>query len=69
MMGGKEAHEYMYLTPIGEDTLMFCDSCDYAANRQVATFRKPKPTAEDPLPLEKVATPDASTIAGPGRFP
>ena len=63
MMGGKEAHEYMYLTPIGEDTLMFCDSCDYAANRQVAVFRKPKPEPEAALPLEKVATPDASTIA------
>ena len=25
MMGGKLAHEYMYLTPIGEDTLLFCD--------------------------------------------
>jgi prolyl-tRNA synthetase len=68
MMGGKEAHEYMYLTPIGEDTLMFCDSCDYAANRQVATFSKPKPTAETLLPVEKVATPDASTIAELAAF-
>jgi len=68
MMGGNEAHEYMYLTPIGEDTLMFCDSCDYAANRQVAAFRKPKPTAEDLLPLEKVATPNASTIAELAAF-
>ena len=53
MMGGKEAHEYMYLTPVGEDTLMFCDSCDYSANRQVASFAKPHPAAEDLLPLEK----------------
>ena len=68
MMGGKEAHEYMYLTPIGEDTLMFCDSCDYAANRQVATFRKPKPSVEELLPVEKVATPDASTIADLADF-
>ncbi|MCB9008091.1 MAG: proline--tRNA ligase [Ardenticatenaceae bacterium] len=42
MMGGKFAHEFMYLTPIGEDTLLLCDSCGYRANRQVATFRKPK---------------------------
>jgi len=63
MMGGKEAHEYMYLTPVGEDTLMFCDSCDYAANRQVADFQKPAPKAEDPQPLEKIATPGVSTIA------
>jgi len=63
MMGGKEAHEYMYLTPIGEDTLLFCDSCDYAANRQVADFHKPEPAEEKMKPLEKVATPNASTIA------
>jgi len=62
MMGGKEAHEYMYLTPIGEDCLLFCDSCGYSANRQVAVARKPLPKKEALLPLEKVATPHASTI-------
>ena len=63
MMGGKLAHEFMYLTPIGEDTLVICDHCDYIANRQVATFRKPEPEQEAPQPLEKVATPDTKTIA------
>ena len=62
MMGGKMAHEYMYLTPIGEDTLLFCDSCGYSANRQVARFARPVAAAEDALPLEKVATPGASSI-------
>ena len=62
MMGGKEAHEYMYLTPIGEDSLLFCDACGYSANRQVAAFTKPIPHAEEALPLEKVATPGASSI-------
>lgn len=42
MMGGTMAHEFMYLAPIGEDTLLLCDGCGYRANRQVATFRKPK---------------------------
>jgi prolyl-tRNA synthetase len=68
MMGGKEAHEYMYLTPVGEDTLMFCDSCDYAANRQVADFKKPEPPAEEPKPLEKLPTPGVSTIADLSAF-
>ena len=63
MMGGKEAHEYMYLTPVGEDSLLFCDTCQYAANRQVAAFQKPYPQDEAPLPLDKVATPNVSTIA------
>ena len=43
MMGGSLAHEFMYLTPIGEDTLVLCDNCGYSANRQVASFVKPKP--------------------------
>jgi len=68
MMGGKEAHEYMYLTPVGEDTLMFCDSCDYAANRQVANFKKPEPSEEEPKPLDKIPTPGVSTIAGLSAF-
>ncbi len=63
MMGGKLAHEYMYLTPIGEDTLILCDGCGYTANRQVAAFRKPEPPAEAPRPLEKIPTPHTSTIA------
>lgn len=62
MMGGKLAHEYMYLTPIGEDTLVFCDGCGYSANRQVAVFSKPAAETESPKPLEKVATPHTSTI-------
>ncbi len=40
MMGGTLAHEFMYLTPIGEDTLLLCDACGYRANRQVATFQR-----------------------------
>ena len=64
MMGGKMAHEYMYLSPIGEDTLLLCDACGYRANRQIATFQKQAAAEEEPQPLEKVATPDTKTIEG-----
>lgn len=68
MMGGQEAHEFMYLTPIGEDTLLLCSACEYAANRQVArAIKKPTP-AEEPLPLQKVATPGAKTIQDLATF-
>lgn len=63
MMGGKLAHEYMYITEIGEDTLLISEETGYAANREVATFLKPKADAEDMAELEKVATPNAKTIA------
>jgi len=62
MMGGAQAHEFMVLTLIGEDTLMLCTACDYAANRQIAGFQKPEAAPESPLPLEKVATPGVTTI-------
>lgn len=68
MMGGSMAHEYMYLTDIGEDTLLLCDSCGYMANRQIARFRKPEPVSGAALVLEKVSTPNVTTIAALAEF-
>lgn len=62
MMGGSLAHEYMYLTPAGEDTLLISDECGYSANRQIARFRKPEAAQEQVAELDKVATPETSTI-------
>jgi len=62
MMGGQMAHEFMYLTPVGEDTLMMCEHCGFSANRQVAPQRKAVPPDEAPLALEMEATPDCKTI-------
>lgn len=61
MMGGKVSHEYMYLSPIGEDTIITCPKCGYTANRQVATFKK-EYFAEEMLPMQEVETPDCKTI-------
>jgi prolyl-tRNA synthetase len=68
MMGGSMAHEYMYLTPIGEDTLLICDECGYMANRQIALFQKPEAEKETVKELDKVATPGASTIEDLAAF-
>lgn len=67
MMGGSMSHEYMVLTDIGEDTLMLCD-CGYAANRQIACFRKPQAPDEALLPVEKVATPGVTSIEALADF-
>jgi prolyl-tRNA synthetase len=63
MMGGTMAHEFMYLTPIGEDSLLVCENCGYAANRQIARFMKEVPSEEEQQPLKKVPTPDTTSIA------
>ena len=65
-MGGKAAHEFMLLvdTNGGEEVIMFCDKCDYAANVEKAVFRdQVTPAAEgDPKAMETVDTPGAATI-------
>lgn len=68
MMGGTMAHEFMALTPIGEDTLLLCDSCGYKANRQIATFQKTVDTEGEALALEEVHTPEVTTIAALADF-
>ncbi len=63
IMGGSLAHEFMVLNPHGEDTLVLCDACGYAANQQIAEVGKPEPPVEEPMPTEEVATPGTDTIA------
>lgn len=68
MMGGKMAHEFMYLSPVGEDTLIICPACGYIANRQIAVFRKTSAAAEEMRPIERVATPGVSSIEALANF-
>ena len=62
MMGGKSSHEFMALSPFGEDIILLCPNGDYAANREVAEFRRDDPSTEDLLPAEEIATPNTTTI-------
>ncbi len=68
MMGGTMAHEFMALSPIGEDTLLLCDACGYKANRQIALFRKPQLQADPPAALEEVHTPRCASIEDLAAF-
>jgi prolyl-tRNA synthetase len=68
IMGGSMSHEFMYLSPIGEDTILLCDACGYRANRQVAGFRKSLPGAEEQRPMEKISTPETDSIEALARF-
>lgn len=62
-MGGKDSKEFMAIAPIGEDTVVYSDSSDYAANLEMAkNLRINKKSHESAKELEKVATPDAKTI-------
>lgn len=68
-IGGKGTHEFMVLSDIGEDTIAYSDSSDYAANIEMAeVVVEYKPSAEEMLELEKVATPDAKSIEEVSNF-
>ncbi|HEY6537778.1 MAG TPA: proline--tRNA ligase [Candidatus Dormibacteraeota bacterium] len=68
VMGGHLAHEFIYLTDAGEDTLVFCDSCRYAANQEVAEVRLPEQETEAERVLEEVETPGTATVAELAAF-
>ena len=67
MMGGKIAHEYMYLTEIGEDTIFISEQSGYRANKEVATFHKVY-RDEQPGILKKIFTPAQKTISDLASF-
>lgn len=62
-IGGGHSEEFTVLAPEGESRIACCDACSYAASDEKAALRPIDAAAEEALPLEKVATPDAHTIA------
>ena len=61
MMGGSVSHEFMLLTPIGEDSIVICGECDYRSNMEAADSITETADYGD-APLTKVNTGDAHTI-------
>jgi len=62
MMGGNISHEYMLLTPAGEDSIAICGECDYKANMEAADCVIDNSDAPAQADLAKVPTPETSTI-------
>ncbi|MGE7997311.1 proline--tRNA ligase [Lysinibacillus sp. NPDC093190] len=68
-IGGKGTHEFMVLSEIGEDTIAYSDTSDYAANIEMAEVLVDyQPSDEALKELEKVATPDQKTIEEVSAF-
>lgn len=68
-IGGSSSHEFMVLADSGEDAIVSCDSCDYAANVEKAQIRLgnqevPQAVGE----MTQVATPGRKTIAEVAEF-
>jgi len=68
-IGGKGTHEFMVLSEIGEDTIAYSDTSDYAANIEMAEVVVDYQASDEALKdLEKVATPDQKTIEEVSAF-
>ena len=67
-IGGKESHEFMVIAESGEDEVLRCPGCGYAANAERAAFYKEPLPQESPLEMEQAATPGVKTIAELAAF-
>lgn len=69
VMGGLLSEEFQAVTPLGEDILVLCDSCDFASNIEVAPCKPEIPTVkEEEMEKEMVETPESRTIEEVASF-
>ena len=62
MMGGSISHEFMLLTPIGEDSIAICKDCGFRANMEAAESIIENTRDAESQPIAEVHTPNIHTI-------
>ena len=67
-IGGSNSAEFMVKSEVGEDDVVFCTSCDYAANIEKAESKSEKTEMEETLEIEKILTPDCRGIDEVSEF-
>ena len=71
-IGGSQSHEFQVLAESGEDAIVSCNTCDYAANVEKAEVKGARPTgrdiAEESPKLEKVRHAGKKTVAEVAEF-
>ena len=61
-MGGSASAEFMVKSEVGEDEIVFCSGCDYAANIEKATSVNHKASTEEMKEMSEIETPNVHTI-------
>jgi len=67
LMGGSASEEFMVTAEAGEDTIVRCTACSYAANTEIAQSRMPKTEGKDGV-MEEVHTPGYRTVEEVSAF-
>jgi len=73
LIGGTFSHEFMVLAETGEETIVSCTHCSYAANIEKAEFRRQAKTGQphekkSQKPIQKVLTPEKRTVEEVTQF-
>ena len=63
-IGGKDSHEFILISESGEDQIVQCQGCGFAANMERASGVKPDQPRTAPLPLEEISTPGSQDHQG-----
>ncbi|OOM74411.1 proline--tRNA ligase [Clostridium sp. BL-8] len=67
-IGGANSAEFMVKSEVGEDDVVFCSECDYAANIEKASSPAEKEERQELMEVEKIATPDSRGIEEVSEF-
>ena len=62
IMGGLLSEEFQAIAPLGEDTVIYCDDCDFASNMEITEVVRKPIEKEDAKPIEEVSTPNCESI-------
>lgn len=68
LIGGDVSHEFMVPAEVGEDHIARCEACSYAANLDLAAYRRAEPPHGEDLAMQKVHTPQKRTIGEVSAF-
>ena len=69
LIGGKYSHEFIILAKNGEDQIVYCPSCGYAANYEMAKFTSKKQNTDEPLEeVQQIHTPAVTNIKSLADF-
>ena len=68
IMGGLLSEEFQAISPIGEDSIIYCDDCGFSSNMEVCDVVPNTKTKEEPKQMEKISTPEVESIEDVCKF-
>ena len=69
IMGGLLSEEFQAIAPLGEDTVIYCDDCDFSSNMEITEVVRPaKPQTLELKQIEEVETPNCESIEDVCKF-